>query len=201
MKHLFPTIHFSGFLFDMDGTLLTSIEASRRVWGWWAAQFDLNADTFLPSAHDMRVRDVIARLSLQGIDADREAAYILAAGMADTDGVSEIPGPANFLATLPADRWAVVTSAPRELADRRLRAARLSLPKVLISADDVQRGKPDPSCFIAAAQRLGVAPERCLVFEDATAGVAAAAAVGAHVVTITAARRYADMFRHVEAAD
>lgn len=70
-----------------------------------------------------------------------------------------------------------------------------------MSADDVQRGKPDPSCFIAAAERLGVAPERCLVFEDAPAGVASAEAAGAHVVTITAAHRHAELVGHVEAFD
>lgn len=201
MEDVFSGTHFSAFLFDMDGTLLTSIEASRRVWGRWAAQFGLDADTFLPSAHGMRVREVIAGLSLPNIDADREADYILAAEMADTDGVSEIPGAADFLSALPADRWAIVTSAPRKLAKRRLRAAGLPLPRVLVTAEDVQRGKPDPSCFVAAAQQLGATPEQCLIFEDAPAGVAAAEAAGAHVVTITAAHRHAELSGYVEAND
>ena len=78
MIDLFPEHAFGAFLFDMDGTLLTSIEASSRVWGRWAAQFGLDAATFLPNSHGMRVRDVIAELSLPGVDADREAENILA---------------------------------------------------------------------------------------------------------------------------
>ncbi|MGK6323685.1 HAD family hydrolase [Sphingomonas sp. DT-51] len=76
---------------------------------------------------------------------------------ADVGGVSEIPGATHFLSALPADRWAIVTSAPRKLAERRLRAAGVPLPKVLVTAEDVQRGKPDPSCFLTAAQQLGAA--------------------------------------------
>ncbi|MGK6325405.1 HAD-IA family hydrolase [Sphingomonas sp. DT-51] len=199
MEDVFSGTQFSAFLFDMDGTLLTSIEASRRVWGRWAAQFGLDADTFLPSAHGMRVKEVITGLSIPNIDVDREAEYILAAEMADTSGVSEISGAADFLSALPADRWAIVTSAPRKLAECRLRAAGLPLPRVLVTAEDVQRGKPDPSCFLTAAQQLGAAPEQCLVFEDAPAGVAAAKAAGAHVVAITAAHRHAELSGFVEA--
>lgn len=176
---------FAGFLFDMDGTLLTSIEASKRVWGRWAARFGLDAAKFLPNAHGMQVRDVIRLLDLPGVDADDEAAAIFAAELADMDGVTAIPGAGSFLAQLPAHRWAIVTSAPRALALRRLDAAGLPVPPVLICAADVERGKPDPSCFILAAERLGVAIDQCLVFEDAPAGILAAERAGATVVVIT----------------
>lgn len=177
--------NYGAFLFDMDGTLLTSIEASQRVWGRWAARFGLNAASFLPDAHGMQVRDVVRQLDLPGVDPDDEAAAILAAELADMDGVAAIPGAGAFLARLPAHRWAIVTSAPRDLALRRLDAAGLPVPPILICAADVVRGKPDPSCFILAAERLGVAVDRCLVFEDAPAGILAAERAGAAVVVVT----------------
>ncbi|MGK6325241.1 hypothetical protein ACMGDM_19420 [Sphingomonas sp. DT-51] len=88
-KHIFRFPSFP-FLFDLDGTILTSIEASRRVWGRWAAQFGLDGDTFLPSAHGMLIREVIAGLSLPDIDADRDAENILAAEMVDQDDVDQL---------------------------------------------------------------------------------------------------------------
>jgi sugar-phosphatase len=91
---------------------------------------------------------------------------------------------------LPAERWAVVTSAPRLLAERRILAAGLPLPQIMVSAEDVERGKPAPDCFLLAAKKLGVKPAECLVFEDAPAGIAAAEAAGAKVMVITAAHQH-----------
>ena len=178
---------FDAFLFDMDGTLLTSIAASQRVWGRWATRFGLDAAAFLPQSHGMRVREVIDRLALPGVDAATETDTILREELADMDGVREIAGAAAFLASLPPTRWAVVTSAPRILARRRLAVAGLPTPPVLIAAEDVARGKPDPACYRLAAARLAVAPEDCLVFEDARAGILAGEAAGADVLVITAA--------------
>ena len=178
---------YDAFLFDMDGTLLTSIEASRRVWGRWAAKFGLNAATFLPDSHGMQVVDVIARLKIPGVDPATEADAILRGELADMDGVREIRGAAAFLASLPSTQWGVVTSAPRVLAQRRLAVAGLPTPPVLVAADDVGRGKPDPECYRLAAERIGVKPADCLVFEDARAGIAAAEAAGADVLVVTAA--------------
>ena len=115
-KALFPGRRFGALLFDMDGTLLTSIEASERVWTRWAAPFGLDAASFLPQSHGMRVADVITGLGLPGVDPVAEAETILRWELADMDGVREIAGASAFLATLPAGRWAVVTSAPRVLA-------------------------------------------------------------------------------------
>ncbi len=87
--------------------------------------------------------------------------------------------------SLPADRWAIVTSAPLSLAEVRLRAAGLTPPAVMVTADDVTRGKPAPDCFVMAAERLGFAASDCLVWEDAPAGIAAGEAAGADVMVIT----------------
>lgn len=192
----FPGKLFDAFLFDMDGTLLTSIEASQRVWGRWAAGFGLDAATFLPQAHGMQVAEVIARLAIPGVDATKESERILREELADMQGVKEIRGAAAFLASLPPARWAVVTSAPRVLARRRLSVAGLPTPRVLIAAEDMERGKPDPACYRLAAARLAVEPADCLVFEDAPAGIAAGESAGAAVVVVTAAHPEAAVGPH-----
>jgi len=181
-----PDRAFAAFLFDMDGTLLSSIAAAERVWARWAARHGLDVAAFLPTIHGMRSVETVRRLNLPGVDAEAEAAAITAEEMLDVEGVEPIPGILAFLATLPADRWAVVTSAPRELARRRMAAAGLPEPKLMIAAEDVTRGKPAPDCFRLAAARLGVDARDCLVFEDAPAGIAAGESAGAGVVVISA---------------
>ena len=177
---------YAAFLFDMDGTLITSIASAERVWTEWALRHGIDVASFLPTIHGMRSADTIRSVNLPGIDVGAEAASIEAAEIADTEGVDVIPGIAAFLAALPPDRWAIVTSASLELARARLGAAGIALPPVTITAEDVTRGKPDPQGYRLAAERLGVDPADCLVFEDAPAGFAAGEAAGADVLAITA---------------
>ena len=182
-----PNKQFSGFLFDMDGTLLTSIAAAERVWGAWAQRQGLDPVAFLPTMHGRRAIDTIRRLKLPGLDPEVEAEKITRAEIDDVEGVVAIAGAAEFLAALPTDRWAIVTSASKELARRRLEAAGLSMPSVIVTGEDVAVGKPDPQCFLLAARRLGFPAANCLVFEDVEAGVKAGKAAGADVVVVTAA--------------
>jgi sugar-phosphatase len=191
IRALFPQQAFSCFLFDVDGTILTSIAVAERVWAAWARQHGLDVEAFLPTIHGVRAVETIARLALPGVDPVKEAAVITLGEMNELDGVEAIAGAVDFLSSLPTGRWAVVTSAPRELAMRRIEAVGLPLPTVMIAAEDVERGKPAPDCFLLAAERWGFAIEDCLVFEDAAAGIAAAEAAAAEaaaasVLVITA---------------
>lgn len=181
-----PYPAFDGLLFDMDGTVLTSIAAAERVWSQWARRHGLDVDAFLPTIHGKRAIDSVRDSGVTGIDVQAEADAILEAEIADVAGIEPIAGAAEFLASLPRDRWMIVTSAPRRLAERRIEAAGLPLPERLVAGDDVTRGKPAPDAFQLGAERLGVEASRCLIFEDASAGVQAAEAVGASVVVITA---------------
>ncbi|WP_122466404.1 HAD-IA family hydrolase [Pseudomonas viridiflava] len=178
---------FAAFLFDMDGTLLNSVIAAERVWAKWAQKHGLDVNRFLPTIHGVRSIDTVRKQNIPGIDVQQEADAISQAEIEDVEGVAAIEGVADFLASLPADRWAVVTSAPLALAQARMKAAGLTLPDVVITAEDVTQGKPAPDGFLLAAQRLGVEPAQCLVFEDAPAGIAAGKAAGARVVVVTAA--------------
>jgi len=181
-----PDRAFDAFLFDMDGTLLSSIACAERVWARWAGRHGVDVASFLPTIHGKRAVDTVRQLGLPGVDAVAEAAVIQAEEMVDVDGIEQIAGVAAFVGALPADRWAVVTSAPRELALRRIAAAGLPAPPLMVAAEDVGQGKPAPDCFLLAASRLGVSARDCLVFEDAPAGIAAASAAGASVLVISA---------------
>jgi sugar-phosphatase len=170
----------------MDGTILTSIKAAERVWGQWAASHGLDVDAFLPTIHGKRTEETIRALDLPGVDPLAEAAFITRAEIEDVAGVEAIAGVATFLASLPRERWAIVTSAPRLLAEARIAAAGLPVPEVLVAAEDVERGKPAPDPFLLGARKLGVAPADCLVFEDTLAGLRSAAAAGMASIVVTA---------------
>ncbi|TIY01894.1 MAG: HAD family hydrolase [Mesorhizobium sp.] len=182
---MFAGKKFAAFLFDMDGTVVNSIAAAERVWADWARRQGLDVAAFLPTIHGVRAIETIARLALPGVEPMREADALLQAEAADIDGIHPIAGAAAFLASLPPERWAIVTSAPRELALLRIAAAGIPLPAILVAAEDVSHGKPAPDCF-----QLGVDARDCLVFEDVPAGISAAEAAGAAVVVISATHQH-----------
>ncbi|MFT0475364.1 HAD-IA family hydrolase [Pseudomonas antarctica] len=179
------TQRYRAFLFDMDGTLLNSIAAAERVWSLWAERHGLDVAVLLSTIHGTRAIDTITRQALPDVDPQVEAQWITDAELNDVEGVVAIPGAIEFLNRLPGDQWALVTSAPKELALRRLQAAGISPPAVLVTAEDVANGKPDPACYVLGAQRLGVCVQDCLVFEDAMVGIRAGEAAGAAVVVVT----------------
>jgi len=196
-----PDRSYAALLFDMDGTLITSIEAAERVWTRWAAGHGLDARTFLAEMHGKRAVDTIRWLNIPGVDPVAEAHALTLMEIEDTDGVKPIAGAREFVAALPDDRWAVVTSAPRALATRRLQAAGLKMPDVLISADDVSVGKPDPAGYRLAGSRLGVDVTDCAIFEDADAGIRAGESAGGQVIVITATHAHALRTTHPSVPD
>jgi sugar-phosphatase len=188
---LFSGRQFGAFFFDMDGTILSSIAATERVWAAWARGHGLDVEAFLPTVHGRRPIETISCLELDGIDIERELESLLLAELEDVEGIEPLAGARAFLDSLPTERWAVVTSAPPRVAARRLEAAGLPMPPLLVSADDVRTGKPAPDCFKLAAEKLGQPPAECLVFEDTVAGIQAAEAAGAAVIVINALHKHA----------
>ena len=180
-----PDRAFAAFLFDMDGTLLTSIRSAERVWSTWAARHGLDVETFLPTLHGKRTHDTIRQLGLPGVDPIAEAAWITAAEIEDVADIEAIQGAADFLASLPPGRWGIVTSAPRALAKARLAAAGLPSENLLVAAEDVEHGKPAPDPFLLGARKLGVEAADCLVFEDTQTGLKSAAAAGMESIVVT----------------
>jgi sugar-phosphatase len=177
-------IRCGAILFDLDGVLVDSGAAVERAWERWAVRHRLQLHDVLAEAHGRRTTDTI-RAVAPWLDAEAESRGLEEAETADTDGVVALPGATSLLELLPPGRWAVATSGTRTLATTRLTHAGLPLPKVLVTAEDVEHGKPDPQPYVAAAEALGVDPSRCLVIEDAPAGIAAGTAAGAIVLALT----------------
>ncbi|HPF23613.1 MAG TPA: HAD-IA family hydrolase [Hyphomonas sp.] len=188
-------------LLDMDGTILNSIRSAERIWSRWADRHGLNVDAFLPTIHGVQSIETIRRLNLPGIDPETEAAAITQAEIEDVEGIEAIAGADGFLAALPAAKWGIVTSAPRALALRRIEAAGLPVPPLLIAAEDVANSKPAPDCFQLAASQLGTTADRCLVVEDSVAGIASAESAGAAVLVVTATHHTPMDLRHAAILD
>ena len=168
-------------LVDLDGTLVDSGAQVLRAWQAFAARHGLDGDAVHRFAQGRPSRETI-RLLIPGADEDAETALVERAELDDTAGLVALPGAAQLLAT--DRRLAIVTSCSTALARVRLTAVGLPIPDVLVSADDVEHGKPDPSCYLIGARRLGADPRRCVVLEDAPAGVAAGRAAGAVVIAL-----------------
>ena len=177
-------------LFDMDGTLVDSRAVVERVWSGWARRHGLDLHKILAVSHGRRTIDTVREFVLPGMDPTDEARRLEEIEAADDEGIVGVCGAREFVDRFGQDQWAVVTSAGRHLAVKRLLAAGLPIPEVLITAEDVGRGKPDPQGYLLAAERLGASPNRCLVFEDAPAGIEAGMRAGCDVVAIRAAQPF-----------
>jgi sugar-phosphatase len=170
-------------LFDLDGVLVDSTACIERHWEQWAEKHDLDLEAILRVSHGRRTEDTI-RLVAPHLRVEEEAAQIADHEAIDTEGVFEIEGAAQLLRSLPSASWAVVTSGPTGSALARLATAGLPVPSVLVTAQDVKRGKPDPEPYLLAAARLGVAPADCVVVEDAPAGIQAGHDAGMSVIAV-----------------
>lgn len=168
---------YSAILFDCDGVLVDSEAISRQSWRDWAAIAGVEDAEAVAAVFGKSARDGIAQL-VPPTRVDQEVARFLVMELQEGPATTAIGGAARLLQSLPSDRWAVVTSASKELAVVRLRAAGLPLPAVLVTAEDVSEGKPHPECYRAAAIGLGFPPEDCLAVEDTEVGIAAARAAG-----------------------
>ena len=170
-------------LFDMDGTLVDSTQVVELAWRWWVVRHNISFEDVLSFSHG---RPTIATLEhfLPGQDHSKELDELSRFEETQTEGILAVPGAAEVLHTLQKQNhpWAIVTSAWRKLAEIRIIAAGLPLPKVIVPVDEIRNGKPDPEGFLRAAEQLGVAPEDCLVFEDTRPGIDAGLSAGMQVV-------------------
>jgi sugar-phosphatase len=190
------TQSFAAILSDLDGVLVDSGDSIEQTWGTWARSVGLDPAVLDGRIHGRPAGDVIAEVAPH-LDAEEHAANISALDIAGPPA-RLLPGATELLGGASGLPVAIVTSCGHALAHERLRAAALPVPAVLVSADRVSAGKPDPQGYRLAAIELGVAPERCVVFEDAPAGIAAARAAGATVIAI-ASTHPSDELREADA--
>ncbi|GAB3686971.1 HAD-IA family hydrolase [Nocardiopsis oceani] len=185
-------ISVDAVLFDIDGTLVDSTGAVERTWRAWAEAHGTDPEEILKVSHGRRTEDTVA-MFLPADRVDEATAELEELELGDLDGVAALPATAGLLSALPPERWAAVTSGPRRLMRTRLDAAGLPVPDVLVTAEDVTVGKPDPQGYLKAAAALGHDPARCLVVEDAPAGIRAGLAAGGPVLAVATSHYRADL--------
>jgi mannitol-1-/sugar-/sorbitol-6-phosphatase len=169
---------------DMDGTLVDSTAVVEQVWADFADRYGADLDEVLRYSHGRLTGDSVRHFLPVGHDPVAVTAHLDAQELVRVDGIVEVPGAGAFVRSVRGTPVAVVTSASRELAHRRMRAAGLLVPEVLVAAEDVTVGKPSPEGYLRAAALLGVDPGDCIIFEDAEAGLRAAVASGGRVVVV-----------------
>ena len=176
-------IRCDAVLFDLDGTLVDSGQCVDIAWTKWAEEYGMDPTEIIYKAQGQRTIDSL-RFIAPHLDPEKESAKLETLELSVADGLVPIAGATELLKTLPARRWAIVTSCGRKLAKHRLGHFGIEPPSVMITAGDVAAGKPDPEGYLKAAWALGVERQNCIVVEDAPAGIKAARAAGMKVIAI-----------------
>jgi sugar-phosphatase len=173
----------SALLFDLDGVLINSTPAVARVWQRWAMEHGFDPEEVTRHAHG-RPSIATIREYLPGSNYELENREVERREIEDLAGVVVWPGAAGLLDSLPPDRWTIVTSCTRPLAEARLQAAGLPVPRLMVTANDITQGKPHPEPYLKGASRLGFPAPDCIVLEDVPAGIVAGKSSGARVIAL-----------------
>jgi|SRR5579872_3642475 sugar-phosphatase len=185
-------IQCAALLFDLDGVLINSTPAVARVWRKWAIERGFNPQEVVERAHGRPSLTTI-REYLPDADHHAENKEVERREIEDLGGVVPLPGALDLLAALPPDRWTIVTSCTRPLAEVRIKVAGLPLPPRIITSTDIIHGKPNPEPFLKGAALLGFPADQCVVFEDVPAGVRAGKAAGSTVIAFTTTAGKSDL--------
>lgn len=172
-------------LFDLDGVLVDSLGAVERIIRSWAASRGVDPEAMIRTSHGRRTSETL-RVVAPHLDIEAETAVLDGMEERETEGIRATPGARELVRRLPPEQWGIVTSGSRTVATLRLEVSGIPIPCVFVTGDQVQRGKPDPECYLKGASQLGIPPAEALVLEDAPIGVAAARAAGMSVVGIAA---------------
>ncbi len=191
-----PDRTFGGYIFDLDGTLVDSMPTHYKAWRWALQKNGAPHEVFLwdefVSHGGMAAPDIVADLNRtyglhmkpQTVATQKRERYDY---LLETETLPVIPETVGLVRQLQADGipYAIGTGSAIAGARATLRSAGIGdLFSIIVTPDDVPpgRGKPEPDIFLLAAERMGVAPAECVVFEDAEPGIRAAQAAGmAHV--------------------
>lgn len=184
-------------LFDLDGVLVDSSAVIERQWRRWATQNGIDMAAIQRIWHGRRATEIISEVAPH-LNVAEEAKWMRDAEANDIEGVIAHAGALALLRLLPEGAWAIATSGPHPVAVARLNAVGLPIPTTFITGDDVRHGKPNPEPYLRAAEGLGIAPDRCVVIEDAVAGVSAGLAAGAQVIAVPTSHEPTEL-RHATA--
>jgi len=183
-------VECKGFLFDLDGTLVDSLPAVERAWVNWAKRRGVDPQDVLDFIHGKQAITSLRHFMPGESEAaiQQEFLQLEQVEAQDTEGVTALPGAAALLALLNQldIPWAIVTSGSIPVATARRNAGGLPQPEGFITAEQVKKGKPQPDAYLLGAERLGLAPQDCVVVEDAAAGILSGLAAGCQVIAVNA---------------
>lgn len=173
-------------LFDLDGVLVDSTPAVARVWTGWALKHGFDPESVVRLAHGRTSLATIRELlpdagQAAHVAEDRD---VERGEIEDVADVVPLPGALELLNSLPVDRWAVVTSGTRPLAEVRIRAAGLPVPRYLVTATEITHSKPHPEPYLLGAKSVSVVPRDCVVIEDSPSGIRSGRSAGAKVLAL-----------------
>lgn len=179
-----------GFLFDLDGTLVDSLPVVERAWTQWAERHGISPQQVLDFIHGKQAITSLRHFMPNATEAELQHEFTLLEQVEaeDTDGVHALPGALALLEQINAlgIPWAIVTSGSVPVANARRLAGEVPLPEVFITSERVKQGKPQPDAYLLGAQGLGLAPQDCVVVEDAPAGILSGLAAGCQVIAVNA---------------
>lgn len=190
------TLQPRGILFDMDGVLVSSLGSVERSWEKWAKARGIDPELAIRTAHGRRAIETV-RMLRPDLDDMKELEWLEEMEVNDNVGLETLAGVERILEMLPEKYWTVVTSATERLARSRMEAGGIRVPARIISADVVERGKPNPEPYRKGAELLGLAPSDCLVIEDSASGAQAGHAAGCKVL----ATLYSHSLESLKSAD
>jgi beta-phosphoglucomutase family hydrolase len=193
MKLDIPAGDFAGYIFDLDGTLVDTMPLHYRAWNRAMQRAglkqELSEDLFysLGGVPTRQVAALLAKhygltINVEKVFHEKEALFLeLRAEMRLIDAVVAVARKARGHIPM-----SVASGGPRDIVRHTLEMMKLTeLFSVVVTPEDVQHGKPSPEMFLLAAKKMGVAPEKCLVFEDAEPGIQAAEAAGMKWVRVS----------------
>ncbi|MGF1908261.1 HAD-IA family hydrolase [Vibrio kasasachensis] len=173
----------NGFIFDVDATLVDTEMVIENIWRAWAKRVDIDFTLVQPHVHGRKIEETL-RCVDEHFANHEQLLTVQSIAVEEMKKASAIPGAQQFVAKIANGAWGIATSGPRHVASTSLKAAGFSLPSVMICAEDVGKGKPDPEPFLAAVDALKVPAKKCVVFEDSPAGIKSAKAAGCYTIAL-----------------